>query len=300
MKVAVMGAGGVGSYLGALLARSGVDVTLVCRGRHLAALQERELAFSSPRESFAVRVRATDRPEGEQDVVIQAVKLYDLEASTRQMLPMVGARTMVIPIQNGVTASDDVAAIVPAASVVGGTVFINAHVTAPGVVTSKSEMSTFAFGELGGRKSERVERFADVCRKAGIEARVPDDIRAEQWRKFIPLAGLSALSSLSRQPLGPIINQPDLRAVYRRAMQEVADLAKAKGVQLEADIVERMLAQAARYKPDARVSMLEDLEAGKRLELEWLSGYVSREAAQLGVPTPFHDIAYACLKSFDR
>ena len=295
-----MGAGGIGSYLGALLARSGVDVTLVCRGRHLAALQQNGLRFASPTSSFSVAVRATEKPEGEQDVVIQAVKLYDLASSTRQMLPMVGPRTMVIPIQNGVTAADEVGAIVPPANVVGGTVFINAHVTAPGVVTSKSEMSTFSFGELDGRKTERVERFAEVCRKAGIEARVPDDIRAEQWRKFIPVASLSAVSSLCRQPIGPIITGPDLRAVYRQAMQEVADLAGAKGIRLEADVVERMLALATRYKPDAKVSMLEDLEAGKRLELDWLSGYVSREAARVGSPAPFHDIAYACLRSFNR
>jgi 2-dehydropantoate 2-reductase len=300
MKVAVMGAGGIGSYLGALLARSGVDVTLVCRGRHLAAMQQNGLSFTSPKESFSLRVRAVEHGEEEQDVVIQAVKLYDLESSTRQMLPMVGPRTMVIPIQNGVTAAEEVAAIVPPASVAGGTVFINAHVTAPGAVTSKSEMSTFSFGELDGTKSERVARFAETCKKAGIDARVPDDIRAEQWRKFIPVAGLSALSSLSRQPIGPIITHPELKALYRQAMQEVAQLAKAKGIRLEADIVDRMLALATRYKPDAKVSMLEDVEAGKRLELEWLSGYVSREAARLGSPAPLHAIAYACLKSFDR
>jgi 2-dehydropantoate 2-reductase len=114
------------------------------------------------------------------------------------------------------------------------------------------------------------------------------------------VAGLSALSSLCRQPIGPILEDPALKALYRQAMQEVADLARAKGIALEADIVERMLAAAARYKYDARVSMLEDLEAGKPLELEWLSGYVSREAAKLGSRAPFHDMAYACLKYYKR
>jgi 2-dehydropantoate 2-reductase len=300
LKVAVMGAGGIGSYLGALLARSGADVTLICRGRHLAAIQAHGLSLSTPQESFSLRVRATERPEGQQDVVIQAVKLYDLVASTRQMLPMVGPRTLVIPIQNGVTAADEVGAIVPPKNVIGGTVFINSHVSAPGVVTSKSEINTFSFGELDGAKSERVARFADLCRKAGIDARVADDIRAEQWRKFIPVAALSALASLCRQPIGPILADPQLKALYRQAMQEVADLAAAKGIRLEPDIVERMLVLAGRYKYDAKVSMLEDLEAGKPLELEWLSGYVSREAAKLGTRAAFHDMAYACLKLFNR
>lgn len=291
-----MGAGGIGSYLGATLARSGADVTLICRGPHLAAIRERGLSLSMPQEAFSVRVAATDQPADLADVVIQSVKLYDLGSSTKQMLPIVGPRTMVVPVQNGVTAAEEIGEVVGSEKVVGGTVFINAHVVSPGVVSSKSEMSTIIFGELDGRQSDRVLAFKRVLAHAGIDARVSPDIKAEQWRKFIPVAGLSGLASLARQPIGPVREDPRLRALYRQAMQEAAALAAAKGIALEADIVERMLALAERYKYDARVSMLEDLEAGKPLELEWLSGYVSREAARLGVPAPFHDMAYACLR----
>ena len=300
MKIAVMGAGGIGAYLGAMLARSGAEVTLVCRGRHLAAIREHGLSLATPKESFSIRIQATDRAEEAQELVIQAVKLYDLEASTRQMLPMVGKHTVVLPIQNGVTAAEEVASVVGAERVVGGTVFINSHVTAPGVVTSKSEINTIYFGELSGGRSERLARFESLCRRAGIDARIPEHIKVEQWRKFIPVAGLSALASLCRQPIGPILGHAPLKSIYRQAMQEVAALACAKGIGLETDIVERMLALAERYKYDAKVSMLEDLEAGKPLELEWLSGYVSREAAQHRVPAPFHDMAYACLRYFKR
>ena len=300
MKIAVMGAGGIGSYLGAMLARSGVEVTLVCRGRHLAAIRERGVSLATPKESFCVPVAATDRAEGEHDVIIQAVKLYDLASSTQQMLPMVGGRTLVIPIQNGVTAAEDVADVVGRGRVLGGTVFINSHVVAPGEVVSKSEGNTVFFGELSGTRSDRALAFESLCRKAGIDARCSSDIKSEQWRKFIPVAGLSALASLCRQPIGPILQDPSLKKLYRVAMTEVAELAAAMKIALEPDIVERMLALAGRYKYDARVSMLEDLEAGKPLELEWLSGYVSREAAKLGLPTPFHDMAYACLRSFNR
>jgi 2-dehydropantoate 2-reductase len=129
-----------------------------------------------------------------------------------------------------------------------------------------------------------------------MDAKVSPDMPAELWRKYIPVAALSALSCLCRQPIGPILEFPPLKALYSQGMHEVAALGRAKGVRLEPDIVERMLAVAATYKYDARVSMLEDLEAGKRLELEWLSGYVSREAAKVGVPAPFHDMAYASLK----
>jgi 2-dehydropantoate 2-reductase len=300
MKVAVMGAGGIGSYLGALLARAGVDVTLICRGRHLAAIRERGLSLSTLKESFCVPVKATDRPEGEMDAVIQAVKLYDLASSTQQMLPMLGARTVVLPIQNGVTAAEEIGEVIGMDKVIGGTVFINAHVVSPGTVSSKSEMSTIFLGELDGVRSRRVFALEQTLKDAGIDARVPENIKAEQWRKFIPVAGLSALASLARQPIGPIREDARLRALYRQAMQEVADVAAAKGIALEADIVERMLAVAGRYKYDARVSMLEDLEAGKPLELDWLSGYVSREGASLGIPVPFHDMAYACLRLLTR
>jgi 2-dehydropantoate 2-reductase len=300
MKIAVMGAGGIGSYLGAMLARSGAEVTLVCRGRHLAAIRERGLSLSTPKESFCIPVMATDRAKGEKDVIIQAVKLYDLASSTQQMLPMVGPRTIVLPIQNGVTAAEEVSKRVEGERVLGGTVFINSHVVAPGQVVSKSEVNTVFLGELSGARSERAGAFESLCTKAGIDARLSSDIKAEQWRKFIPVAGLSALACLCRQPIGPILQDRSLKQLYQVAMREVADLAAAKGIALEPDIVERMLALAERYKYDARVSMLEDLEAGKPLELDWLSGYVTREAAKLGVPAPFHDMAYACLRSFNR
>ena len=289
-----MGAGGIGSYLGARLAHAGADVTLICRGRHLAALRERGLRFQSPASEFTVgKIAASDDPAtvGAADLVIEAVKLYDLAESTRAMLPLLGPRTLVVTVQNGVTAADEVAAIAGRERVVPGLVFINAHVEAPGLVVSRGRSQTF----IVGAHDERISGFVERCAAAGIDAHVSPDIRADLWRKFMPVAALSALACLCRQPIGPILADAGLKKVYRQAMEEVAALARAKEIGLEADIVERMLALAATYQYDARVSMLEDLEAGKRLELEWLSGYVSREAARHGVPVPFHDIAYACL-----
>ncbi|HLB15676.1 MAG TPA: 2-dehydropantoate 2-reductase [Burkholderiales bacterium] len=294
-----MGAGGVGSYMGALLARAGAEVTLICRGAHLAAIRADGLRVTTPDgEVAATDIAATDNPAavGPVDVVVQSVKLYDLAASSQQLRPMIGPETTLVPVQNGVTAPEEIGAIVGSTHVVGGVVFINSTVVAPGVVHCKSDMNSLIFGELDGRASQRVAAFREVCLSAGIDARVSDSVQTEQWRKFVPVAGLSAISCLSRQPIGPIREDRKLRALYRQAMTEVVALATAKGVVLESNIVEHMLAAAQRYQPDARVSMLEDLEAGKPLELDWLSGYVSREARQLGVATPFHDVAYACLK----
>jgi len=292
MRIAVMGAGGIGSFLGGMLANHGADVTLVCRGAHLAAIRRDGLQVRSAKRNFSVaRIKATSAPAdvGDVDVVVQAVKLYDLAESTRAMVPMLSPRTLVLTIQNGVTAAAEVAAIIGAERVVPGTLFINAHVEAPGVVVSRSQSTAVIMGE-------RLAPFQKLCAQAGLDAKVSPDIEAELWRKFVPVAALSALSCLCRQAIGPILDDPHLNKLYRQAMTEVATLARACAVRLDDYIVDRTMANARTYKPDARVSMLEDLEAGKRLELEWLSGYVSREAARLGVAVPFHDMAYACLR----
>jgi 2-dehydropantoate 2-reductase len=292
MRIAVMGAGGIGSYLGGWLANHGADVTLVCRGNHLAAVREQGLQVRSPKRNFTVAgIAASASPAevGPVDAVIVAVKLYDLADATRAMVPMLAPRTLVLTIQNGVTAADEAAAVVGVERVVPGTLFINAHVEAPGLVVSRSQSTRVIMGE-------RLAPLQKLMVEAGMDAKVSADMPAELWRKFIPVAALSALSCLCRQPIGPILEFAPLKALYSQGMHEVAALGLAKGVRLEPDIVERMLAVAATYKYDARVSMLEDLEAGKRLELEWLSGYVSREAAKVGVPAPFHDMAYASLK----
>jgi len=294
-----MGAGGVGSYLGALLAGAGADVTLICRGAHLAAIRTGGLRVTRhDGQVAATAIAATDDPAtvGPVDVIVQSVKLYDLAAASQQMLPMIGPDTMVLSVQNGITAPDEIGAIVGPTHVVGGVVFINSTVVAPGVVHCRSEMNSLIFGELDGRVSQRVAALRELCLAAGIGTRVSDSVQTEQWRKFVPVAGLSAISCLSRQPIGPVREDRKLRALYRQAMTEVVALATAKGVALESGIVEHMLALAERYQPEAKVSMLEDLEAGKPLELDWLSGYVSREARRLGVATPFHDVAYTCLK----
>src|SRR3954468_265547 len=294
MRIAVMGAGGIGSYLGGWLANHGADVTLICRGQHLAAVREEGLHVRSPKRNFTVaRIAASAAPAdvGAVDVVILAVKLYDLADATRAMVPMLTPRTRVLTIQNGVTAADEVAAVVGTEHVVPGTLFINAHVEAPGLVVSRSQSTAVIMGE-------RLAPFQKLCAEAGLDAKVSPDIEAELWRKFVPVAGLSALSCLCRQAIGPILDDPHLHQLYRQAMTEVATLAGARGGRLDDDIVHRTMANARTYKPDARVSMLDDLEAGKRLELEWLSGYVSREAARLGVAVPFHDMAYACLRPF--
>ena len=298
MKIAILGAGGVGSSLGAALARC-ADVTLICRGAHLAAIRQRGLRVIGPDgESKVESLHATDDPAsvGKVDVIISCVKLYDLAAVTPSLLTMLGTDTMVIPIQNGVTAHEEIAAVVGDAHVVGGTVFMSSFIREPGVVELKSERASITFGEPHGGISPRVQRFARLCETAGIQAHAVDDILRELWHKFIMLGGTAAVCCLSRQSIGVIRSDAHLRELLLRAMQEVLALAQAQAKQVSVD--RSFLADAMQFTdrlhPATKVSMLEDIEAGKPLELDWITGYIVREARAAGVATPIHDIAYAC------
>jgi 2-dehydropantoate 2-reductase len=299
MRIAIMGAGGIGCYVGARLAKAGQDVTFIARGRHLDALKTKGLTLRSPLGDVVLsKVRATDKPAevGSVDVVLMGVKLYDLKSAAEAARPLVGPGTMVVPVQNGVTAHEELAAVLGREAVVGGLVFMSSFVVEPGVAVHKSQVHGLYFGELDGRLSPRVEAFRDAGVAAGYDARASTDIQLELWNKYILLCGFSAVSTLSRQPIGPILADPDLRATLVQATQEVADVARAKGVAVAADVVDKCIAFCGNFKADSKASMLEDLEAGKPLELAWLSGTLVRLGAEAGVPTPFHRIANALLK----
>jgi 2-dehydropantoate 2-reductase len=303
MRVAIMGAGGIGAYMGARLAASGTEVVFVARGAHLAALKRNGLRIESPRGNLHLpSIRATDdaREIGPVDVAVLAVKLYDMEAAARRMLPLVGPNTMVVPIQNGVTATQLVAQIVGAKAVVGGLVYMACHIREPGVVVHLSDIERFIFGETDGSASPRTEALREVAAAAGLAVRVTQNIALELWNEFVLLGGHSSIAGLSRKPIGDIRSDPDLRELLVGAMQEVVAVGRAKGIAFDAGIVERTLALFDQFDPRSKASLLGDLETGKSLEIEWLSGALVRLGKELGVPTPIHSVAYACLKPYAR
>jgi len=303
MKIAIMGAGGIGAYIGARLAATGHDVSLIARGAHLAALRRNGLRISSPRGNLRLEaIHATDDPGevGPADVVLLAVKLYDLDAAARRMRPMVGPATIVVPIQNGVSAPQMVAEIVGAEPVIGGLVYMACQITEAGVVTHMSEIEQFVFGEIGGATTPRVAALRDAAEAAGLGVRVTDDIAHELWNKFVLLGGHSSVACLSRKPIGVIRADPDLRGLLVDSMQEVIAVGRAKGIAFASDIVGRTLTLFDRFDAQSKASMLGDLEMGKPLEVEWISGALVRMGTELGVATPIHRTAYACLKPYAR
>ncbi|MFN3075917.1 MAG: 2-dehydropantoate 2-reductase [Alphaproteobacteria bacterium] len=299
MRIAIYGSGGVGGYYGARLAQAGEDVHFIARGAHLEAIRRNGLNLKSKNGDILVHpAKATDDPStiGPVDVVMVAVKLYDTEGAATGCKSMIGPDTAVIPFQNGVTAVETFAAAVGRGSVLGGTTYMVSEVAEPGIIVHKGTNARLIFGELDGRETARVLAFKAACDRAGIEAVVSDRILVEIWSKFSFLAAFSGMTSLTRKPIGPIRTDPDTRAMFQTAVEEVCAIAKAKGIALRGDQVERNLKQADSLLEGMASSMLHDLNRGRRLELPWLSGAVVRLGREVGVPTPTHDMIHTALK----
>ena len=288
MKIAVMGTGGVGGYFGAKLARSGCDVTFIARGAHLAAIRERGLSVKSSGGDLHVapaRATADPREVGAVDLVLFGVKLWDTATAVRATRPLLGSDTAVISFQNGVVKDDILIEALGADAVVGGVCYIAATIAEPGVIAHTGTMQRLVFGEYDGRRSARVERFEAACRAAGIDAEVSADIRRAIWEKFVFLVAFSAITAVTRRPIGAVRAHPQTRRLLAAAMQEVIDVGRAQGVALAPDFVADRLRFADQLPESMTSSMANDLERGNRLEAPWLSGDVARRGATLGVPT---------------
>ena len=297
VRIAVVGAGGVGGYFGGRLAAVGVDVAFIARGAHLAAMRANGLRIFSPKgDAHVQRVTATDNPGeiGPVDVVLFAVKLYDTEAALPQLSELVGPGTVVLPFQNGVDAVDIVTRAVGREHTAGGTCYVSAMIAEPGVI-KHTAMDQLIFGELDGSHSPRLEQLLDACRKTNFQATLSSNIIVDIWTKFTRLSVLSGMTAVTRSPLGVIVNDPDLFAMLKAAVGEGVAVAHAKGVAVKGDMSD--VARAYQALPfETKASMLVDLESGRRLELPWLSGAVARIGREVGVPTPIHSFIATVLK----
>ena len=300
MKIAIFGSGGVGGYFGGRLAAAGENVTFLARGAHLLALQQDGLHIESPLGNVHVpKVHATDRPQavGAVDVVLFTVKLYDVDAAAATLAPLIGPDTVVITLQNGVDAVDMVAKHVGAHHVAGGAAYIVAVIDKPGHLRHTTAHQ-LVFGERDGRRSDRLAAFEEAGLRAGFQAKASTDIESDLWVKFIRLATWSGLTAATRSPLGVLRETPETLELMVAAIQEVIDVARAKGVTLPPDIMETTMALMMGFPHNSKSSQLEDLERGRRLELPWLSGAVVRIGKEAGVPTPIHRFITAVLTPF--
>ena len=302
MKIAIVGAGGVGGYLGGLLARAGHEVAVVARGEHLRAIRERGLKVRSVHGDFEVRpALATDRPSefGAADLIVFAVKTYDTDAAAEASTPVAGPATMVLPVQNGVDAA---ARLAPhfGSRVIPATAWIVASIETPGVIRQESQVRRFVIGETNGRMTRRLETVRAAIASSGCPVEATTEIEKVLWTKLLFLASIGALTAVTRSNVGRILAVPEARDILRRAMAEVEAVARAKGIPLDGGAVETGMEFAARLEPTATSSMARDVAAGRRTEHEALSGVVVRGGREAGIATPVHEICWACLEAMRR
>ncbi|WP_426751496.1 ketopantoate reductase family protein [Myxococcus sp. Y35] len=308
MRFAIVGSGGVGAYFGARLVRAGHDVTFLARGAHLRAMRERGLSIRSPDGDFTLPVKAEDDVQrfGPVDGVFLAVKTYDVASvlpavktllSARGDVPQGATPPWVLTLQNGVDSPAEVAAVVGESAVMGGTTYISAAITEPGVITQVGTIHRIVLGEVFGdtsRVSPRAQALRDALAGAGVTVEAVPDARGALWDKLSFLGCLSGFGTVTRLPAGVLRESPALREVFQQAGAEVLQVAAAEGV-TTTRTPEALLQYLDGLPAHMRPSMLGDLENGKPLEVEYLQGAVVRRGRARGVPTPVMATLYALL-----
>ncbi|MCF3936320.1 2-dehydropantoate 2-reductase [Acuticoccus sp. M5D2P5] len=297
MKIMIMGAGAVGGYFGARLAKAGEDVTFIARGAHLDAMRQNGLVVESTAGDFTIPVKATDDPAevGEVDMILFLVKLYDTDAGIEAIRPAVGDNTVVASFQNGITAREALTDAFGARRTAGGTAYIAADVKEPGTIRHYSPFARLVFGPYEGTNRAPLEAFAAAMEGAGASYEYVEDISRRVWEKFVFLSAFSAITSLTRLPIGPILADPNAKALFEDALAEAFAVAKAHEPSVAPDTVEERLKFIAKANPNMRSSMLDDLTRGKRLEVPFLSGRLVALGEAAGIATPVHRAAFAAL-----
>jgi 2-dehydropantoate 2-reductase len=301
MRIAVMAAGAVGGYFGARLATAGHDVTFIARGAHRDAIKRDGLKVESTLGDVHLKdAKVTDDPKtvGPVDVVLFAVKLWDTEQAGEQMRPMVGPDTRVITLQNGVDSVERLAPIVGDAAAIGGATYVVSNVPAPGVIRHTGQIAKIRCGRLDRRPDGLLARYVEEMMAAKIDITLSDDMWLDLWKKFALLTGTSGATASTRQFLGVIRDDPDMHTLLRRLMHETVTVGRAAGVPFADDFTVELDRSIASFPPTMRASMANDLEAGNRLELDWLAGKVSGLGRKYSIATPTQDAVYAVLKPF--
>jgi len=316
MRFAILGSGAVGGYFGAKLARAGQDVTFIARGAHLDAIRTTGLQVQSAKlGDFTVRAAAHSDTAtvGPVDVVIVSVKAYDNATALPMLAPMIGPKTVVLTLQNGVDSSDQVAAVVGERHVLGGTTYVATALEGPGLIVQTGVHRSIIFGEVFGlpadasatvgnvsRITPRVQAIADVLGAADIDVTPVADARVPIWDKFVYLVAFSGFTGAARLPIGPVWQHEHAREMFDAASREIAAIAKAEGITISANRFETLQEYMTNIPPSTRSSLLIDLQTGKRIEVEALQGAAVRRARKHGVPVPIVSTLYALLKPWEH
>ncbi len=301
MRIAVMAAGAVGGYFGARMVAAGHDVAFIARGAHGDAIRRNGLTIESPLGNLYLKnVEVTDDPKqvGAVDVVFFAVKLWDTEAAGEQTRALIGPQTRAITLQNGVDSVERLAPILGSDATIGGATYIVARIARPGVILHTGASAKVLCGRLDGRRDALLAGYIEQTKGANIDIELTDHMLLHLWKKFVLLSGTSSMTSSTRQPLGVIRDDDDMRAFLYKLMHDTMAVGQAAGVRFPPDFQAELDHLVASFPSTMKASMANDLEAGNRLELDWLAGKVVALGRKYGVPTPAQEAVYAILKPY--
>ncbi|HEY6100081.1 MAG TPA: 2-dehydropantoate 2-reductase [Anaeromyxobacter sp.] len=298
MRIAIAGAGGVGGLLAGLLARAGNEVFVLARGAHAEAIRRDGLRVASPRETFTARVAAvSDDPAalGPAEAVLVAVKAWQVAELAPRLAPLLAKGGIAVPLQNGVEAAARLAAGLGEPRVAGGLVSVLAWIDGPGAVRHMGGVPRLKIGPRAPGQAPALEALAGALRGAGSEVEIVADVERASWEKFLLIEPWGAVAAAARAPAGVVRSVPETRALLVRAQEELAAVARARGVALPADAVARALAIIDSVPPEGTSSMQRDIGAGRASELDDQVGAVVRLARAVGVPVPIHETLHAAL-----
>ena len=293
-----MGAGAVGGYLGALLARAGHEVSLIARGRHLQAIQGSGLQVQSEHGNFTTWVQATDQTSeiGPVDLIIHAVKTYHNVEAVPMLHPLLGENTTALCVQNGVDSWEQVQQALPPNTVLPGAVYIEAGVVEPGVVEQHGNVRRLVFGEADGSMTPRVQAIASAMQDAGMPTEISTDITSVLWSKWLFITALAGTTCAAHTGLADLLAVPESRLLVVRVLREIDNLGRELGVNLDRDIVEKTLRYMETEASSLKASMQKDMESGRPMELDALTGAVVRLGKEANISTPANEAIYAILK----
>ena len=301
MRMAVMAAGAVGGYFGGRMAAAGHDVTFIARGAHRDAIRRDGLRIESALGDLHLKdLNVTDDPTqvGPIDVVLFAVKLWDTETAGEQTRPLVGSNTRVITLQNGVDSVERLAPILGDDVTIGGATYIVTTIAKPGIIRHTGARAQVRCGRLDRRPDAVLAGYVQQMKAANIEITLADHMLVDIWKKFVLLSGTSGITASTRQPLGVIRDDEDMRAFFYRLMHETIGVGRAAGVEFPPDFAAELDRWVASFPPTMKASMANDLDAGRRLELDWLAGKIVALGRKYGIATPGHEAVYAILKPY--
>jgi 2-dehydropantoate 2-reductase len=297
MKIAIIGSGGVGGYFGGRLALEGNDVTFIARGEHLEKIRRNGLHVKGLHGDFHVNpVKATDRftETGIVDLILLSVKAWQVKDTSSEIKSMVGPDTVIIPLQNGILAADEIKSEIKGDNVLGGLARIMSKIESPGVITHFGIEPSIIFGELDNKKSDRVLKIKQVFDKAGIYSKIAGNIQAELWKKLIPIC-VGGLLAITRSTYGEIRDLNETRKLIRELLEEIYNLSQKVGVPIKKDFVDTSLNYIDTLPYDSASSLTRDIWEGKPSEIEYQNGTVVRLGEKYKVPTPINRFIYYCL-----